>query len=232
MVSEANPSLGCVCRARASRTVPRACGTLAALGVALLAACGGGRFVGNTATGRDPDRLERAALERAEGEIQCPPEELTVRGLGGSGYMVWGCERFVTFTCMRIPNGGFRGGTMCSPSQIGAIAPTGPATQEIAPPPTASTPVPPAPASAPATSAAEVAAARAAIDDHAIAVMACVSDPALALDVTWDAAGAMAVSVPTRAGSVEEGCVVAALAGSVVASAVTGGHILHPVVRP
>lgn len=200
--------------------------------VLLLAACGGGRFVGHTFSGRNPDRLERAALQRAEGEIQCAPQDLTVRGLGGSGYLVWGCGRFVTFTCMRIPNGSMSGGVMCDPSQIGVLAEAATATQEIAPPPAVPAPVQPLPTAAPATSAAEIAAARVTIDGHAAAVMACVADSALALDVIWDSSGGITVSVPTRAGSVEEGCVVAALAGVRVASATTGGHILHPVVRP
>ncbi|MBN8611516.1 MAG: hypothetical protein J0L92_13065 [Deltaproteobacteria bacterium] len=54
----------------------------------------------------------------------------------------------------------------------------------------------------------------------------------IALDVSWDASGALSVSLSgTRTGSAEEACVRAAYSGVVVSPAGAGGRVLHPIQR-
>lgn len=132
-----------------------------------------------------------------------------------------GCGRTVSYTCMLVPNGGF-GAIACAP-----IATT-PAIVMVQPPPQA-TPAPPPSYAAPS---AETDAVRAALTSRAPSVLACVPDQAIALDVSWNASGALSVSLTgTRSGSAEEACVRAAYSGVVVSPAGAGGRVLHPIQR-
>lgn len=185
-----------------------------------IVACGSRPFVGQTTTGRDPNRVQRHALVRAAADLACSPEHLVLGDLGAGGYRVDGCGRSISYTCVLAPTGGMRGGVLCEP--IAAVA----APVVIIP---QASPAPPPSYAAPS---AETDAVRAALTSRAPSVLACVPDQAIALDVSWDANGALAVSLTgARAGSAEEACVRAAYAGVVVSPAGAGGRLLHPIQR-
>jgi len=176
-------------------------------------------FVGRTVSGRDPNRPERTALQRSATDLTCPPEELVLTPIGGSAYQVAGCGRELTYICVPI-DGHWR--YACTPEAPRVV------TQAVAPtyvtveaPPPATTAAPP--------SGPEAAAARAAIDAHASGVLACSGNAAVAVDGSWDASGALSVSVVGHAGTPEEECVRVALAGTMVSPAGAGGRVMHPI---
>jgi hypothetical protein len=179
-------------------------------------------FVGRTLNGRNPTRQERGALQRAAVDLSCDPEELVVGPIGASAYHVEGCGRAITYLCLLVP-GGYGGSVACSPSQ-----PVQPTVQPVyVTTTTASTPPPQV--IIPPPSGPEVAAARAAIDAHAAGVLACSGNTAVAVDANWDANGTLAVTVVGHAGTPEEECVRAALAGTIVSPPGAGGHVMHPI---
>jgi hypothetical protein len=200
-----------------------------ALAVLLVPACGGHReYLGRTANGREPNGIERNALMRAGVDLQCGPDELVVQPIGASAYRVDGCGRAITYLCVTMP-GRWGRDVACTPSQVaqpalGGIVYAQPVvTTTAAPPPPQAPPqaiVPPGP---------EVAAARAAIDSHAAGVLACNGGVAVAVDATWNAAGALTVNVVGHPGTPEEECVRASLSGTTVSPAGAGGHVMHAV---
>ncbi|MFO0684728.1 MAG: hypothetical protein U0234_21910 [Sandaracinus sp.] len=71
---------------------------------------------------------------------------------------------------------------------------------------------------------------RAAIDARAPTILECTDHAAVVVAVSWDAAGATAVTVRGRLhGAPEEGCIAHALAGVSVPQGVPAGALLHPI---
>jgi hypothetical protein len=64
-------------------------------------------------------------------------------------------------------------------------------------------------------------------------ILACTGEAALAVDASWDASGALSASlVGPHAGTAEEACVRAALAGLRVDPPGAGGRVIHALQRP
>ncbi len=193
--------------------------------------CRSAPFVGRTTTGRDPNWVERGALERASADLACGPEELVVLDLGAGGFRVDGCGQTTSYTCLRVPNGGLRGGVVCSPNARAAVVLVAQPTVQPAVQPASQPAAQPVPAWATAPDTA-IDAARSVLTSRAPSVLACVPDAAIALDASWDTSGALSVSLTgPRAGSPEEACVRAAYVGVTVSPAGEGGRVIHPIQR-
>lgn len=205
---------------------------VAAVSAALVAGCGGVSVLvrrdGQVTTETVRGQAQRA-VERASREIPCGLDRLTVEELGPGGYRVEGCGIAMTYTCFRRICEPVERLTHAAPGsgQVVAVVvtPTPDAAGAGASGPVAVGPTPEAVGGPDA-------AARAAIDTRAAAILACVDAEALSMQVSWSSEGRLdALLRGDQQGTPEEACVRAIVQQLSIPVPNAPGAIVHAIQR-
>jgi hypothetical protein len=172
--------------------------------------------------------LQATALQRAQRELRCPFADLTVERLGAGGYRVEGCAQTITYLCIA------RGeDVLCSTDEhTGRASVGGERAPEAEGEVTAELRSSPPQAAPRASRLSPEVAARAVIDARAEALMACVPDALLPMQISWSTSGALdALLRGDHAGGAAEVCVRAIVQRLSIPSPPAAGSIAHTIAR-
>jgi hypothetical protein len=197
-------------------TLLRTCGVALVL---TFAACGGRRAVAYLPAGAPRD-YRGTVQTRAASELPCSLGAVEVEQLGSGGYRALGCGQWISFTC-----GATATGDVCATNARGTLTPSSSQSRSATTPeqPMAQRP----PADVPPDRA-----AREAVDERARAILACVGDDALALQISWSSTGALdALLQGDLQGSPQEQCVRGIIQQLSIPSPGEASTILHAVQR-